>query len=75
MTIDETAPIVPERQKTFQYRYAVWRAGLFYRWEQPSDGPTDIDDDVDMTTNVNQIDTSGEVHYHHLPLKLLANPL
>lgn len=71
--IDETAPLVREEQKTFQYRYAVWRAGVFYRWEQPSDGPTDIDDDVDMANNVNQIETSGEVQYHRVPLKLLTN--
>jgi trehalose 6-phosphate synthase/phosphatase len=71
VSIDETTPHVPDEQKTFQYRYAVWRAGVFYRWEQPSDGPTD--DDVDMADNVDQIDTSGEVHYHRVPLRLLSN--
>lgn len=73
MGIDEKAPHVPEELRTFQYRYAVWRAGVFYRWEQPSDGPTDVNDDFDMANNVDLIDTSGEAQYHRLPLKLLTN--
>jgi trehalose 6-phosphate synthase/phosphatase len=68
---DDTTPIMPQEQNTFQYRYAVWRAGVFHRWEQRSDGPTN--DDVDMADNEDQIAASGDVLYHRLPLKLLTN--
>jgi hypothetical protein len=49
---DET---VTKEAKCFNYRYAVFRQGIFYRWEQPSDIPTvddedaqEKDEDVDM---------------------------
>jgi len=31
----------------FHYRYAIYRAGVFHRWEDPTDGPADGTYDVD----------------------------
>lgn len=74
-----------DNNQTFLYRYVIWRAGVFYRWEQPSDGPSDEDDeeDVDMTTTATATsnvdmplqaeDEEGGVKYHSIPLRLLSN--
>lgn len=59
-----------EELKMFEYRYAVFRAGVFYRWEKPSDGTQD--DDVAMTDDTDQ-PRSIDLPYHRLPLKLLSN--
>ena len=37
-----------EARQFFRYRYAVYRAGVFHRWERPGDGPAD--GDAMMTT-------------------------
>lgn len=66
-TVDENTP---DELKTFEYRYAVFRGGVFHRWEQASDGPQD--DDVAMTDDLDQPE-SIEVPYHRLPLRLLSN--
>lgn len=67
--VDENTP---EELKTFEYRYAVFRGGVFHRWEQPSDGPKD-DDDVAMTDDIDPPDENLEVPYHRLALRLLSN--
>lgn len=54
----------------FEYRYAVFRGGVFYRWERPSDGPQD--EDVAMTDDIDQPE-SIELPYHRLPLRILTN--
>lgn len=64
----------PEELKSFEYRYAVFRGGVFHRWEQHSDGPSDNDEDVTMTDDIDHHpDESLEVPYHRLPLRLLSN--
>ena len=55
---DETA--------TYSYRYAVFRAGVFHRWEDPSDGPSD-DGNVKM-----DVENEGTIATHKVPLKLLT---
>jgi hypothetical protein len=68
--------------KYFSYRYAIFRGGIFYRWEQPTDGPSiedDYDEDMDMeedgaavaaatTTTTTE---EGDARYHEVPLRLL----
>ncbi len=67
---------------SYTYRYGVFRAGVFHRWEIPSDGPNDIEvdekEDVAMDNeeeNKSDDKTPGvvddEVSSHVLPLKLL----
>lgn len=57
-------------QSSFSYKYAVYRAGVFHRWEQVSDGPSNDDtrEDVDMKDN----DAQSVDGSHHLPLRLLT---
>jgi hypothetical protein len=55
----------PRELKFFSYRYAIFRMGVFHRWEQPSDGPSEIaEEDVFMGN-------ADDVHYHEIPLRLL----
>jgi len=53
---------------TFTYRYAVHRAGLFYRWESISDGPKELLKKEGQHTPQNDAPTK-----HELPLQLLTN--
>jgi len=76
-TIAINIPLNNERaEKT--YRYAVFRAGVFYRWEQPSDGPSDLDlDEQEEEKEQDQNPTlSTPVKppqpRHKLPLRLLT---
>ena len=45
---------IEKELKCYNYRYAIFRQGIFFRWEQPPDGPVGDDDgeekdeDVDM---------------------------
>jgi hypothetical protein len=58
----------PRELKHFTYRYAIFRMGVFFRWERPSDRPTDessMDEDVSMDG------TPPNISYHELPLRLL----
>ena len=61
---------VPESQRFFSYRYAIHRAGVFYRWENTSDME---DDNDDVAMEDSQVGTSGESSARHkVPLRLLA---
>jgi hypothetical protein len=67
----------------FRYRYAIHRAGAFYRMEQPSDAPAEIstavDDDNDgknkSISGGESTTTEGEAGagVHVVPLRLLSN--
>lgn len=48
----------------FNYRYAIYRAGVFHRWEEPSDGG----DDEQLRHQGNEADYSN---LHQVPLRLL----
>ena len=80
---------IPGKQMYYTYRYAIHRAGVFHRWEKPSDGPTDMgdksttadkqsvvpgDDDVNMSDHFTyQHNTEQDVLCHEVPLRLLAS--
>lgn len=53
--------------RCFAYRYAIHRAGVFYRWEDPSDGPKDTPLPPPAPTKTTRSD------HHEIPLHLLAN--
>lgn len=69
----------------YAYRYAVFRAGAFHRWEGPSDVPDEIevlhhhsagnDGDVAMGGGEDQLPgaAGGGQQRHRLPLRLLAS--
>lgn len=66
---------VPDAQRFFSYRYAIHRAGVFYRWENASDLKHDDDEDVtmeDSQDNNNATTESSEGLRHKIPLRLLA---
>ena len=55
----------PRELKFFSYRYAIFRMGVFHRWEQPSDGPSEMpEEDVSMGN-------ADDAHDHEIPLRLL----
>jgi len=68
---DETAA---RDLKHFSYRYAIFRAGVFYRWERPTDGPEEshFGDDSDITME-DKISPEKNSAYHELPLRLLID--
>jgi hypothetical protein len=57
-------------KQNFAHRFAIHRAGVFYRWEQLSDGGEDVKkttgDDVDVTME-------EELPCHQVPIHLMAN--
>lgn len=60
----------------YSYKYSIERAGVFYRWERPSDGPDDTMDTETTSHPVNvddepMIEDEGEGR-HNLPLRLLS---
>jgi len=65
-----------EPRQFFRYRYAVYRAGVFHRWERPADAC----DDGDAAMNMEETVTAGaaadaddgDLQHHQLPLRLLA---
>eukprot|EP00550_Attheya_septentrionalis_P013379 CAMPEP_0198305846 /NCGR_PEP_ID=MMETSP1449-20131203/58117_1 /TAXON_ID=420275 /ORGANISM="Attheya septentrionalis, Strain CCMP2084" /LENGTH=1234 /DNA_ID=CAMNT_0044008387 /DNA_START=498 /DNA_END=4202 /DNA_ORIENTATION=+ len=66
------------KDQIFSYRYAVFRAGVFYRWESSEDGPSDVRtlhhhsaQNLDMGPETMDVGTTGEAFLHHLPLRLL----
>jgi len=73
-TIPIHVPRDAEKSK-FTYRYGVFRAGVFHRWEQPSDGPSEItrieveEKDSEQSSS-NSSDTNE--YRHELPLRLLT---
>lgn len=82
-------PQAPSNNLFFEYRYAIHRAGVFHRFEAPSDASntstttTSVEDqegDVamdigmdDSTTPINITSQQDQVAYHQVPLRLLAN--
>ena len=59
------------QRSSFVYRYAVHRAGVFFRWEQCSDGPPELLAD---STAQNQQDTErSQSGMHEVPLHLLTH--
>lgn len=71
----------PRSKQHFTYRYAIHRAGVFHRYENPSDGPSELqhahaDWDEKHKKRLVQDDVQvkdGQVNFHDLPLRLLAN--
>jgi len=63
---------VPESSRYFSYRYAIHRAGVFYRWENHLD-VDNYEEDVTMEdSQTNAMETDGEGR-HRVPLRLLAS--
>lgn len=58
-------------QASFYYRYAVYRAGVFHRWEDPTDGPSGDDSREDADMKDSCVQTEDEKHI--LPLRLLMS--
>mmetsp|Transcript_33867 Transcript_33867/g.49693 ORF Transcript_33867/g.49693 Transcript_33867/m.49693 type:complete len:1336 (+) Transcript_33867:345-4352(+) len=69
----------------FRYRYAVYRGGVFHRWEKPTDGPIDMETlhhhgstrSIDVSSMDLQEDEEDGHHQsagarHQLPLRLLC---
>lgn len=54
----------PRQKVNFTYRFAIHRAGVFYRWESASDAPKDEDA---------VMEEEGKPLYHQLPLHMLHN--
>ena len=54
----------------FGYRYAIFRNGVFYRWEQPSDGPEELQPDADVPME-DEGASDGTGLFHEVPLRLL----
>lgn len=73
----EDKPGVPDSQKFFKYRYAIHRAGVFYRWEDASDQLNDDDDEGDVTMEDSapaaQAPAPPQESRHVVPLRLLAS--
>lgn len=73
-------PQAPSNNLCFKYRYAIHRAGVFHRYEEPSDtaedpvveGDDSLAMDIGMDDINNQAPTVG-IAYHQVPLRLLAN--
>ena len=67
----------------YAYRYAIYRAGIFHRWERPSDGPSEIGskvqdgmegDDGDLNTpSTHSLAEGTDDKHHSVPLRLLAH--
>jgi len=66
----------------YTYHYAVLRSGVFHRWEDPSDGPSLFEEQLDdqaQNKNENEMNTGnsnnknkGKSEPHKIPLRLLA---
>ena len=63
--------VAAKKTAFYRYRYAVYRAGLFHRWEQPSDGG-DVEEfrHHGDSTDVIMSDSSAE-SVHQVPMRLL----
>jgi len=57
---------------SYKYRYAVFRAGEFHRWENPSDGPSDTFHGSHTVLGVDGYDPRDEHPPHILPLRLFV---
>lgn len=71
-TIAINIPLNAENVK-YSYRYAVFRAGVFHRWEDPSDGPSDLDseDQDGRSTSYKRSNNNTKSDRHNMPLRLL----
>lgn len=56
----------PQSNKTYRYRYAIHRAGIFHRWEEPSDGGG-----IEKIRAHQTVESGGNSDVHTLPLRLL----
>jgi hypothetical protein len=59
-----------ESDPLFRYRYVIHRAGVFHRFEDPSDSSEMEQDDETMRDD--DMNSDG-IQYHKAPLRLLAN--
>jgi trehalose 6-phosphate synthase/phosphatase len=75
-------PAAPSNNRYFRYRFVIHRAGIFSRYEDPSDcvdDPSMADGEEDAVAmdvgmeDGNQRSTEAPILYHQLPLRLLAN--
>uniref|UniRef100_A0A7S1UMF2 Alpha,alpha-trehalose-phosphate synthase (UDP-forming) n=2 Tax=Grammatophora oceanica TaxID=210454 RepID=A0A7S1UMF2_9STRA len=67
-------PSAPKHTKFLYYSYAIFRSGVFHRWEQLSDAPTELMEGKQQDDNM-AVETSSDErrHHHELPLRLLHN--
>lgn len=70
-------PRTPEGQQrersAFVYRYAIHRAGVFYRWEDVSDGPSELRENTSQHGQEQDSVPKAHPGMHEVPLHLLAN--
>ena len=68
-------PVTPEGQQrprsTFSYKYAIHRAGVFFRWEQPSDGPKELLEHAAAQHHEGAEKLHSDMH--EVPLHLMTN--
>lgn len=67
-TIAVNIPLNAE-QAEYTYQYAVFRAGVFHRWEQLSDGP---EPDPSLQASFTTTNLSDQKPRHKIPLRLLT---
>ena len=64
---------LPTETLYFRYRYVIHRAGVFYRYEEPSDVPEDyVASSGDVTMKDDTPDNNTQ-SYHQVPLRLLSS--
>eukprot|EP00584_Thalassiosira_punctigera_P006186 CAMPEP_0172526174 /NCGR_PEP_ID=MMETSP1067-20121228/1140_1 /TAXON_ID=265564 ORGANISM="Thalassiosira punctigera, Strain Tpunct2005C2" /NCGR_SAMPLE_ID=MMETSP1067 /ASSEMBLY_ACC=CAM_ASM_000444 /LENGTH=1201 /DNA_ID=CAMNT_0013309623 /DNA_START=51 /DNA_END=3656 /DNA_ORIENTATION=- len=61
-------PKTPNSTNIYRYRYAIHRAGIFHRWEDPSDGG-DVEELRGHQTTIGGTPSAAEVH--SVPMRLL----
>lgn len=70
-------PSNPREIKYFAYKYAIFQNGVFHRWEQVSDCPSDLLGDGDMlggdgdVTMEESMDAQRSDLHHEIPLRTL----
>jgi hypothetical protein len=77
ISIPKGSKSVDSKPHAYTYRYGVFRAGGFYRWEDPTDGPSDADSNQNNESNSksgssNSLSSIKNSNNHILPTKLLA---
>ena len=78
ISIPKESKSVDSKPHAYTYRYGVFRAGGFYRWEDPTDGPSDDDSNQNNKSNSksgssNSLSSINNSNNHILPTRLLAN--
>lgn len=63
---------MPESQRYFSYRYAIHRAGVFFRWENASDLVDEGEDATMEDSQGGETMATDEEQRHRVPLRLLV---